>query len=35
MNESIKNATYTLTLPEKSEWKCYLFGSHSGSNGLV
>ena len=34
MNNDIKNATYSLTIPEKSEWKCYMFGSQDG-NGFV
>jgi hypothetical protein len=35
MNEDIQNATYTLSIPEKSEWKCYMFGSRPDGNGLV
>ena len=34
MNENIQNEIYTLSLPEPSEWKCYLFGSKS-SQGIV
>jgi hypothetical protein len=34
MNNDIKNATYSVSIPEKSEWKCYLFGTIDGS-GLV
>jgi hypothetical protein len=30
MSKEIKNAPYSLTIPEKSEWKCYLFGSQDG-----
>ena len=26
---------YELSLPQMSDWKCYMFGSHKGTNGLI